>query len=937
MSNGSQAGTLVSLGWAGPQISIEEGTLFIPWLAAVTLVLDILELAGIIPDPIALLLSMFAGRPREQASLQQAQRLMSARNPAARLAGIQLERMVKEWDIVTSEGGSGRSILDAWASQFVGNLVSQGVALERARQILVHATSEAAQSGLALEPELKQPLPGQLGFNGPQDVADALMTQYENAIKAGLSINQALQKAEGWVWKHIGLQRLFKLQIGPFIPVTPPPNTLIPGQNGTCPNGYQLDPTTELCTLIPQTQPPPPPPGPIPPTPGGQPDPEGDEITDDLCAQMGANTAALISAIQGIQIGAPGDPACCANIVDAITNVVTTLGSIASAVAGLSGAGGVDLSGVVSALGELTAAVQAISAAPPVNLAGVVDALNGISTHLAKGAGVDLQPIVDQLKLLVSEGDIAQSTFQYLQQGGFLTPDELQFYQGMGWADALFTLIKRIGYDLSVGFLRIFGYDLTTGKPYTRTLGTDTGQLFADSFKAWVNGNDSYIEPLIANLVGQLKTFIAPPETPPVGQAGVSVDAPIAFATSVAITAAIASYFTSFWGLDIGEPLAHLAELLATAVSFEELRDVQIGPLIRNGVAKVAEMNARALFQQELPGNGEIMGWVARELLDPARADQLEALNGLHFSLRGPAQQAAYHGLQARMMVRAWESGLFSQGDLADELTFSGMRPASQKRMLLLAPWLATQSERKQLESALENAYVNGLLGDMDLNQQLAQLDQETDRNALVMARVQLQKRVAFAKELERSYSQQFTIGLLPEAQYRGLLAGLGLQDDWINAKVAADTAHMIATAYRKELAAELALERATAAEERKAALKNFTSGNIDAVGLAAALALTGLNPAQAVAWVDLAVLQKAGGLRWTFGLQLPPPAATLLRSRVTALSDQRKRQQITDPQFVASLQALGIPQHYVNVIRATADAMISPKTAAVTIPVETT
>jgi len=937
MSNGSQAETLVSLGWAGSQISIEEGTLFIPWLAAVTLVLDILELAGIIPDPISLLLSMFAGRPREQASLQQAQRLMSARNPAARLAGIQLERMVKEWDIVTSEGGSGRAILDAWASQFVGNLNAQGVALERARQILVNATSEAAQSGLALEPELTQPLPGQLGFNGPQDVADALMTQYENAIKAGLSINQALQKAEGWVWKHIGLARLFKLKIGPFIPVTPPPNTLIPGQNGTCPNGYQLDPTTELCTLIPQPQPTPPPPGPIPPTPGGQPDPEGDEITDDLCAQMGANTAALISAIQGIQTGAPGDPACCANIIDAITNVVTTLGSIGSAVAGLSGAGGVDLSGVVSALGQLTAAVQSIPMAPPVDLGGVVDALNGISNQLAKGAGVDLGPIVEQLKAIVSQGDVDQSILNALQQQNLISAADLQVLQGIKWADVLGYVISSAPVRAVENFAKRAGADLDTAAGVIAGYAGPGVSWTEQKLGAALKTERNAIQAVLSGVLDTVLAALKPGGPTTIGQIGVKPDTVLADVASVGINIYILTALVGLLREGAAEQMAHIAEVVTGILGFDELKEVQIGPLVKHGIAKVADMQARATFAQELPGSSALASMSARGILDQGKAAYWMLFNGTGPEVQGPTFQAAYHGLQARMMVRAWESGLFSQGDLADELTFSGMRPASQKRMLLLAPWLATASERKQLESALENAYVNGLLGDAELNQQLAQLDQETDRNALVMARVQLQKRIAFAKELERSYSQQFTIGLLAEAQYRGLLAGLGLQDDWINAKVAADTAHMAATAYRKELAAELALERATAAEERKAALKNFTSGNIDQAALLAALLLTGLNAAQAAAWVDLAQLQKAGGLRWTFGVQLAPSAAALLRSRVTALSDQRKRQQITDPQFVASLQALGIPQHYVNVIRATADAMISPKTAAVTIPVETT
>jgi len=929
-------GPIVSLGWAGSQISISEGVIFIPWLAVITFALDILELAGIIPDPISLLLSLFSGRPREQATIQQASRLMTARNPAARLFGIMLERMVAEWDIVTSEGGSGREILDAATAEFVANLVAQGIAEERAKVILVNALSEAAQSGLPLEPELKQPLAQNLNFNGPQTMATELMTQYEKQIAKGLSINNALQKAEQWVWKNTNLNNLFHLQIGKFIVPTPPPPTLVPGQNGTCPVGYQLDSKTELCTLI-STTPPPPPPPPIPPPPiGGQPDPEGDEITDDLCQQMQANTAALITAIQAIPQPPAEDPDCCTNVVNALSNVVTVLGSVASAIAGISGAGGVDLSGVVAALQQLVTAVGAIPGPAPIDFSPITAALNQIAQQLAKGAGVNLKPIVDALNAIFGTIDTPIALGKQLANDGYVDQAYVSFFgQGatapMGVA-AAFTHDWELIRNLVKNFV---GTDIGPpgGAPASPAKGP-TG--LTGALTTYLSSTDKIISPVLDPLIKTVIGQLAPVGTPSIGNIGVELSTPIKSAVSVALTAAVASWIMSYLGIAGGEPLAIIAELIAGAIGFEELRDVEIAPLVSNGIAKIADMQAKAKFRQELPGAEALFSLVARGLLDSGTVGTIIPFTGIPSQLADATQKSVYGGWQARMMIRMFESGLFTPGDLADELTFAGMRPASQKRLLAAAPWLATVSERNELKAALENAYVNGLLSDSDLTQQLAQLNQDTDGDGMLLQRSQLQKRVSFAKELERSYSAQFTIQLIPESQYRGLLSGLGLQPDWINAKVAQDTAHMAATAYRKELAAELALERATAAEERRAAIKNFVVGNIDQAGLLAALLLTGLNSTQAAAWVDLTTLQKSGSLRWIYGLQLLPAQAALLRSRVTALSDQRKRLQITDPAFVAALQALGIPPHYVNVIRATADAMISPKTAAVTIPVET-
>jgi hypothetical protein len=936
MASASDVGTYASLGYAASGITYtaETATLFVPWLTVITFAFDILELAGVMPNPITLLISLFIGRPREEASLQQAHRLLTARNPAARLLGMQIERMVNEWGIVTSEGGPGRAILNAATEQFAGNLVAQGVDLTRARHILTQAFSRDAQSGLPLEPELQAPLDPQLGFNAPSDVSNAFMAQYTKAVSSGLTIDKALNNAEQWLFKHEGLSRLFKLQIGKFIPTDPPQPKVIPGRGGTCPDGYTLDPVTEFCLLNPTTGPGGPPPPPLPP--GGQPDPYGDEITNDLCAQMGANTQALINALGCLSQPAPVDPACCTNLVDAISNVVTSLGSIASALANIGGGTPVDLSGVVGALDHLVAAVGKLPAAAPIDLSGITDQLARIATSLETEGPTDIKPLVDAINNFAKIMDVKPATADALVAGGFIDAEVAQAIPRADLGDWLTATLGTHTSEMIRGFIiGAIGYDIKTKATLLPGAGNIT-KLITSAAGTYLKATDRTLEPVITPILNLIKAQIAPATTPPVGSAGIPIDTAVQSAVSVEFSAMLAAAVLSYLGWDIAEPATRIMEIVAAGIGYEELKDVQIGPLVRHGIHQVAEMNAKKLFQQELPGNGEVMNWVARGLLDPARADELEALNGLHFSLRGPAQAAHYHGLQPRQLIRAFESGLFTSGDIADELTFNGMRPASQKRMLLLAPWLATNSERNQLRGTLEKAYVEGLLADADLHQQLDQMEQNVDRQALILQRVQIEQRILFAKELESAYRQEFIAQITAADQYRSKLAGIGLTDAWINVRLALDEAHLTAVLKRSADAAERALIRATVAEERKAAMKNFTTGHIGLPALVAALVLTGLTPTQAAAWADLAALEKGGGLRWIYGLQRPPDQAALLKSRVAALSDQRKRLQISDAQLVAALTALGIPASYVNSIRAGVDAMVTPKAAAVTIPVET-
>ena len=104
----------------------------------------------------------------------------------------------------------------------------------------------------------------------------------------------------------------------------------------------------------------------------------------------------------------------------------------------------------------------------------------------------------------------------------------------------------------------------------------------------------------------------------------------------------------------------------------------------------------------------------------------------------------------------------------------------------------------------------------------------------------------------------------------------------------------------------------------------------------AVALVATGLTPIQATAWSEIAQLQKAGSPVWTYGLRVQPEAARLLRQRVAALLDQRKRQLLEDQQFHDALTSLGIPTNWINELRATANAMITPKASAVLTAVST-
>ena len=726
-------------------------------------------------------------------------------------------------------------------------------------------------------------------------------------------------------------------------PPPPQPNNCqiagnVPMVNGACPIGYEADPNDEgCCRPILSTGPPPvgpPAPGPI-----SQADPEGDEITSDLCAQMGVYTSALINAINGI--GGPGgaapDPTCCANVVTAIGAVAFQINAILRALPNLTGGAPLDLTQIVTELTAMAVSLNALATAPAPDLTPLTTAINDVAKAIASAPPADVSGIVKALNTIADQGDVDQGIIDAMGQQGFLTPADVQVLQGIKWSDA-------IAYALSGAPIRFVFKMLTEVGADEVTLVNQILNFAAPG----INWAEQKVQDALAAernillapikvILEKVKAALQPVGVISVGGVGVDPDQALADVATAMLDLKLMAMLVAAFREGAGEQFEKLSEKILAIIGLEEIREVQLGPLVRHGIAKVAEFQAKALYRQELPGASSLAGMQARGLIAPGLLTALYPSTGLPSVLEAATTQGAYSGFNARQMLRLIETNLFSAADIADELTFAGMRPVSQHRMLLAAPYLATATQRNQARSALENAYKEGLLADGDLTAQLDSLEANTDRDSLILFTLHQDVATSSTKELVAEYASLLKVGIWTDAQFRAQLAGLGLQQWKIDLEAGkAEAAANVAT-FKKNLAEAAALERATVAEERKAAMAGFKSGALNATTLAASLSLTGLTPTQSAAWVALAELQQSGALRWIFGLLKSPAEASLLRGRVTALADQRKRLQIDDPTFVGALQALGLPDRYINSLRAATDAMISPKTAAVTIPVQTT
>ena len=701
-----------------------------------------------------------------------------------------------------------------------------------------------------------------------------------------------------------------------------------------------ITPPTTPPPTPPTPGPPPPPPPPPPPTsnPCDSGNPDQDEILD-LCNAVNSNLTAILAAIENLNLGGGtnNDSTCCTNVVAAILSVTQQLTVIATALAfPNSGPLNIDFTPVVSAIATLAAAVSADTPLLQAIANALTTGLPSIASAISSAPGTDTTGIVDQLKQMVAQGDVDQFIMDSLTQQGFMNATDAQILKGIKWSDAL----NYLNHTRPVRAVQKFMKDMAANPDavggFIGGLAGGKNKWIEDMIIGGLSVERNVIQTILEGVLTTITAALKPPGATQVGNIQVNPDRVLADISAVGLNVYTVSGLIGLLREGAAEQLAHAAELILGLLGFDELKEVQIGPLVKYGIARIAEMQAKKTFGQELPGATALADLASRGLITNPQYFTWVPYTGLPGELWEQTREAAYRGLNARQMLRLIETGLYSQAEINDELTFSGMRPLSQQRMLRAAPYLATNTERNALRSSLEKAYIAGLMDDPTLADNIDSIEQNVDRGNLVLQRVKWEVLTQESKDLETEYTTMFVGGLIDDPTFRSFLGGIGLQPWKVNTVAGKAEARANATLQRKTLAAAAQVQRATATVERQAALKNFEQGTLPLPLYVAALIETGLTPTQAAAWGDLAALKKEGNIRWLYGLQLTPDAATVLKQRVSALTDQRKRQLISQQQYVQALGQLGISDTWINALDATAEAMLTPKLSAFPVPVQT-
>lgn len=663
-------------------------------------------------------------------------------------------------------------------------------------------------------------------------------------------------------------------------------------------------------------------------------------VTDELGSCCTNITAALDALVEAVQAFPPPDPTCCTNLTTQINAVAVQIQTIAATLQSMASTSGssaapVDLTPVTTALTALQSQLASLQADNDVNAGTLNTAIASIATAIAGISPQNLQSIVDAINSLFTTLDVPQAVYDQLSTDGWLSSTYAQLAAPGALGSGIVATIATWAHQF-YRWLVLSSIGVDVDAPPGSAPAASTAETLLDgTLSTFLKSADVVITPIVQDIIDTIANTLMPVGVTSPGSIGVNPNTPVAQIMGVTFAAHLAGYVVNWLGIHDSEALAKWVERIGAVLGFEELREVNLGPLIRHGIAKVADNQAKAIFRQELPSAGSAAQWLARGLIDDPTADTLLGFAGMDASYQDAAKQAAQRGLQPFILIRLLTTGLFSTADLTDEMTFAGIRPTTQSRIQLAAPYMATDAARKQLISALDEAYTEGLYADSDYQSLVASAEQNTTLSSLELTTVQVKALVKQTKELAQSYAILYQGGLMDVPTLQSSLEGIGLQPNWVTAFMAVQEARSEAKTNRQALAAMTRLTNQTNTIIRKTALQNYLAGTIDLAAYVAALVGTGLTAVQAAAWGDLAALRIAGGLTWVYGLSLPKQQASILSKQVEAILAQLSAVLIDDTSAVSQLQALGLSNTWINALIAKTDAQATAKSLATLYPVQ--
>jgi hypothetical protein len=348
--------------------------------------------------------------------------------------------------------------------------------------------------------------------------------------------------------------------------------------------------------------------------------------------------------------------------------------------------------------------------------------------------------------------------------------------------------------------------------------------------------------------------------------------------------------------------------ILAEMAGFAEVAKAIREPLYEAAFAKSAQYHYRSIFKPELPDEQDAVIWHARGLLTDDQLKTIFDFSGLKAEYEDAYTKSAYRAVSPFIMARAMESGALTRDQVFSALTFYGMRPQDQDALLAGYTELALKPYKDRALAAAVIANERGNISDADLTALMDDMKIPADGQGWVHIAVAHRKLEQLAELYRKSVDEAYTYGLITDADYVPHLEAIGI--------AAADAeAHYAIVSFKKQGRALAAAEReaARAASQVRhaaiaAAIADYEAGNVDAGGLAAALAAAGMNALIIPYVVAYQEARRLGRRRNIAGLLLDPQRAVGMRERIALVKEQVTKKLITPDAGYAQLTDAGIP-----------------------------
>jgi hypothetical protein len=183
-------------------------------LATGNLISAVVDVALLVVDIVQGLISLFSGKPRAQDTITVSTRLMHSKNPSGYILGASWMRLLQDRDIVLSSSDPRDQHLIGQARRnAIDGLAAQGVAAERAKQLIDNVELHTTSATQPLPAELTAPLRAGTQIVGPGRLADDYMQHYNQRVRAGDSPNAAAKKAMHWVIENSRLADLLQVTV----------------------------------------------------------------------------------------------------------------------------------------------------------------------------------------------------------------------------------------------------------------------------------------------------------------------------------------------------------------------------------------------------------------------------------------------------------------------------------------------------------------------------------------------------------------------------------------------------------------------------------------------------------------------------------------------------------------------------------------------------